>query len=197
MRKFGMMLTFLAGTVWFVQGEGLAKSEGLPWSAGYATGLISGNGFSLGLPIGSSQLQLVAGAFYFDDLAIGSYSLGVNFKPQFFRFELSKDTGIRLYGVVGGSVFTGVNINWIGYGLLYAPLVTSSLASYLLVSELTGISLSTEPSLAAGLGFGIDVYQNHFIHVAVEPVVAGLGNLSRRSFQGLRFAIQSTIYFDL
>lgn len=182
----------------------LAASSGVfaedstePWLVGYSTGLISGDGFSVSVPMGTARLQLVAGAQAISGTDWKYYSLGVNYKPSLAAFALSPDVVFRLYGVIGGSVFTGTNTNWVGYGMLYLPLLTSSIATYLLVSELENSPPAKTAQLTAGLGFGGELEVLKVFRLSVEPVIAGLDNLADGQFRGLRLGIQSSLHFDL
>lgn len=166
-------------------------------TVGYATGLISGNGFCLNVPAGDGRLQLVAGGFSLEASGLNSFSLGVDYKVPFARFSLGQDLSVWLYGVAGGSLFTGANVNWIGYGLLYSPGVTASLATYLLMAELGNTALVTEPNLVVGLGPGVDLGLLKVVHLTVEPVVAGMESLGSRGFRGLRVGVQSAVLFEL
>jgi len=191
MRRWILVGSFL----WCLTMGAQAESPGS--SVGYATGLISGNGFCLDLAVGNGQLQVVAGGFVLDGSDLNTFSLGLDYKVPFARFDLGPDLAVRLYGVVGGSVFTGANVNWIGYGLLYSPGVTASLASYLLMAELTGTTFVSEPNLVAGLGPGFDLCMLKFFHLTLEPVVAGMQSLGGRGFRGLRLGFQSAVLFEL
>lgn len=190
--KRWMAAAFLFG--WLVTGT---VGDPLGTSVGYATGLVSGNGFCLSLPAGTGQVQVVAGGFYVKGSSFNSYSVGLDYKLPVAQFELSQDATLRLFGVAGGSVFTGANINWIGYGQLYIPALTASLASYALVAELDGISGSLTPSIAVGVGFGLDLGLMRLVHFTLEPVLAGAERFEGGSVPRLRLGFQSAVLFEL
>lgn len=163
-------------------------------SLGFSTGLLSGNGFSALKWFGNVGLQAtVGGSAIVSDSGPtfpSWYSIGLNGKLKAAEWNSSSQSVVTLYGFAGGSLFSGSNTNWIGYGLLYTQFYAASLVYALALLDQTANGSGTNSLVSAGLGFGVEFNLLNAFAIEIEPFLGGLGDLSNRSFRGLRWGVQ-------